>query len=260
MAPSADAVEEHVIGFQQHPATGVPFSHGDHVNTQYESEVVDRFWSVYYGEWDGLIQALDGNNVLSGYPTGRGPIYANFKALPDDRAISKVEVLCKIIVGSRVIQLSAYFQGSIVSLDTCTPPSDGSGSDCTLVVSAVNIDWVTTSSILLHSNERYYIDNMKWWVSPVCVQLPSTPTMGDLQREREAREAEAARIPRANFCIGDRVEITNEVKSFFRRPETINDRRGTVMKLTEQRVVIQMYNGVTVYRAPINVRQISNAR
>jgi len=42
-------------------------------------------------------------------------------------------------------------------------------------------------------------------------------------REREAREAEAARIPRANFCIGNRVEITNEVKSVFGRPVTINN-------------------------------------
>jgi len=35
-------------------------------------------------------------------------------------------------------------------------------------------------------------------------------------REREAHQAEAARVPRANFCIGNRVEITNEVKSFFK--------------------------------------------
>jgi len=79
-------------------------------------------------------------------------------------------------------------------------------------------------------------------------------------REREARcEAEATRVLRANFCIGDRVEITNEVKSFFGRPVTINDCRGTVMKLTKQHVVIQTYNGATVYQAPTNVQHISKA-
>jgi len=79
-------------------------------------------------------------------------------------------------------------------------------------------------------------------------------------RERETRETGAASVPRADFCIGDRVEITNEVKSFFGRPVNINDRRGTVTKLTQQRVVIQTYNGAMVYRAPINVRRLDTTR
>jgi len=79
-------------------------------------------------------------------------------------------------------------------------------------------------------------------------------------REREARKVKAARAPCADFCIGDRVEITNEVKSFFGRPVTINDRCGIVTKLTVQHVVIQTNNGATVYRAPINVWRISSAR
>jgi len=78
-------------------------------------------------------------------------------------------------------------------------------------------------------------------------------------RERAAREAETAHVPRANFCIGDRVKITNEVKSLFGRSININDRRGTVTKLTAQCVVIQTFNRATVYRAPANVRRISKA-
>jgi len=78
-------------------------------------------------------------------------------------------------------------------------------------------------------------------------------------RERAARDAKTARVPHTNFCIGDRVEITNGMKGLFGRSVTINDRRGTVTKLTSQHVIIQTFNGATVYRAPANVRRISEA-
>jgi len=78
-------------------------------------------------------------------------------------------------------------------------------------------------------------------------------------RETAAHEAKTACVPHTNFCIGDRVEITNKVKSLFGRSVTINDPRGTVTKLTAQRVVIQTFNRAMVYRAPVNVRRISEA-
>jgi len=39
---------------------------------------------------------------------------------------------------------------------------------------------------------------------------------------------------------------------------TTNDWRGTVTKLTEQCIVVQTYNGATVYQAPINIWWISS--
>lgn len=56
------------------------------------------------------------------------------------------------------------------------------------------------------------------------------------------------------FRVGDRVRITNEIRSSFlgRRP-TAADRRATVVGITEKRVQFRTDSGFTTSRAPQNL-------
>ena len=78
-------------------------------------------------------------------------------------------------------------------------------------------------------------------------------------RARETRgRAEPAAVPTGTvaFRVGDRVEITNQVRLPFGRTPGPGDRRGTVTKITAQRVSLVTANGSRTNRAPHNLRVI----
>ena len=74
------------------------------------------------------------------------------------------------------------------------------------------------------------------------------------ERGAAARESASERTGVERFCVGDRVRITNEIRSSFlgRRP-TAADRRATVLRITEKRVHFRTDSGVTTSRAPNNL-------
>ena len=73
-------------------------------------------------------------------------------------------------------------------------------------------------------------------------------------RERNTRTAVAPNNI-GEFCLGCRVEIINGVKSKrSRRTVTIEDRQGTVYKLTDTRVCFITDNGDNTWRAYKNIR------
>ncbi len=56
------------------------------------------------------------------------------------------------------------------------------------------------------------------------------------------------------FKIGDSVEITNSITSPVNRIADINDRRGTIYKITKKRIFIRTINGGNTRRAPQNLK------
>jgi len=83
-------------------------------------------------------------------------------------------------------------------------------------------------------------------------------------RARETRNPETRRSHTrdgtqvAGFRIGDRVRITNEVRSPIGRRVNSRDRTGTVTKITRKRVFIQTDNGGSMNRAPTNLQVIED--
>ena len=59
------------------------------------------------------------------------------------------------------------------------------------------------------------------------------------------------------FRIGDRVRITNAIRSPLGRPANEGDRVGTVTKVTRKRVFLVTGNGGSTNRAPTNLRIIN---
>ena len=55
------------------------------------------------------------------------------------------------------------------------------------------------------------------------------------------------------FRIGDRVYITNEIRGLF-RPTTVEDRKSTVIKITDKRVRVRNDNGKEQVRDPKHLR------
>ena len=74
------------------------------------------------------------------------------------------------------------------------------------------------------------------------------------QERGAARESASERTGVERFRVGDRVRITNEIRSSFlgRRP-TPADRRAVVIRITEKRVHFRTDSGITTSRAPNNL-------
>ena len=60
-----------------------------------------------------------------------------------------------------------------------------------------------------------------------------------------------------HYKIGDAVYITSKIRTSFGRQLSLNDRKGTVTKLTKKRVFIRTNNGTNTNRAPENLRLLS---
>ena len=106
--------------------------------------------------------------------------------------------------------------------------------------------------------------------------MPTTPTVEELLHRLEALRIEenyviqqikqaqsrekhiTTAVPPNNtgeFCLGCRVEITNGIKvKGSRRTVTIEDRQGTVYRLTDTRVCFTTDNGDNTWRAYKNLR------
>ena len=82
------------------------------------------------------------------------------------------------------------------------------------------------------------------------VQARAAETRGNPQQANQ----QADRTGAAQFRVGDRVRITNEVRALFGRRVTPADRVGTVCRITEQRVHMRTDSGNTTTRAPHNIR------
>jgi hypothetical protein len=87
-----------------------------------------------------------------------------------------------------------------------------------------------------------------------------------LRRLVTSRTLERNRVPEnqpnsnttTSFRIGDRVQITNNVRASFGQPPNDKDRLCVVTKITAQRVYIRTRNGLSTWRLPTNLRFIDN--
>jgi hypothetical protein len=61
---------------------------------------------------------------------------------------------------------------------------------------------------------------------------------------------------RAQFSVGDRVEITNKVRRLFNRTPTRRDRTTIVVGVAETRIDIITDNGTETWRAPHNLKKL----
>lgn len=75
-------------------------------------------------------------------------------------------------------------------------------------------------------------------------------------RERTPRTRVTAEAGTSNFRIGDRVNITNSIRTPYSRHANAGDRNATVTKITKERVFVRTDNGGTTNRAPGNLRHI----